>query len=335
MRKWLGLVILASACASRESPVRPSDAAVDTDEGDSSIDVIDDAGKIPPGAADAFAANHRVFCKSFKACFPVQFANLYSDEDTCVARRLKLSLSVFFGPGSLLTTADIEACGKAAGDAYTCDDILRQFYENPVIAADCRLRGTHVNGTPCAGSDQCKSGYCRYEDKAQCGACADRVGPGSPCTTNSHCAEGLACGGGKCTPYVERSGTCDASHPCRIADVCKAGVCTERVGLGASCDDVSQDCVISAICSSATHTCVSVQGGPIGSPCGFLSGGGLGLCDPGLKCKITNLSAYTGNCVAAAKQGESCFRTGPSGSQCEAPLFCATTCTLPSTDVCR
>lgn len=198
----VGLLLASAlcACASRESPTRADsgvDAAVDTA----------DAGKpIPAGAVDALAANIRVFCRSFEKCFPVQFGTLYGDEEGCVSRRLSLSQSVLFGPGSLLTTADIEACGRVSGTEYTCDQILRTFYENPVIPADCRLKGTLDNGTPCAGSDQCKSGYCRYELASACGVCADRVGPGGPCTMHLHCAEGFACNLGKCVAWVDRGG---------------------------------------------------------------------------------------------------------------------------------
>lgn len=328
----VGLLLASAlcACASRESPTR-TDTGVDTG-GEAA-----DAGKaFPAGAVDALAANIRVFCRSFEKCFPVQFGTLYGDEEGCVSRRLSLSTSVLFGPGSLLTTADVEACGRVSGTEYTCDQILRTFYENPVIPADCRLKGTLDNGTPCAGSDQCKSGYCRYELTSACGVCADRVGPGGPCTTHLHCAEGFACHNGKCVAWVDRGGACDASKPCHTADYCATdGKCAARLSLGSACDPVRQECEPTLSCSTVTSKCVPLVTPGLGEPCGLRDDGALGVCKFGLKCKITSSGAYTGACVGAAKVGESCFRTGPNGSQCEAPLLCASTCVLPSTETCR
>lgn len=319
------------ACASRESPSR-LDAGADTGG-----EVEADAGKVlPAGAADALAANHRVFCRSFQRCFPVQFTGLYGDEEGCVSRRLQLSKSVLFGPGSLLTTADIEACGRAYGAEYSCDQILRVFSENPVIPADCRLKGTMANGTPCAGADQCKSGYCRYELTSACGSCADRVGPGGPCSTDGQCAEGFACDKGKCVAWVDRGGACDGSNPCHTADYCAPdGKCAPRLSLDSACDPIRQDCEPALSCSTVTSKCVPLTTHGLGVACGLRDDGTLGLCNFGLKCKITNFGSYTGACVDAAKAGEACFRQGPNGSQCETPLLCATTCSLPSTETCR
>lgn len=333
----LALCVGASACASRDSPLRAdagADAAVDAS---SDVAPPDDTGKaIPTGAADALAKNHRAFCSSFAKCFPPLLSNLFGDVDTCVARRLAGSLSALFGPGSRLTTADIEACGRATGDAYTCDQILRTFYENPVVPADCRLRGDLANGAPCAGSDQCKSGFCRYEPNAACGACADRTAPGGSCTSHVHCAEGFACEKGTCVAWVDRGGACGDGKPCHRADVCVSGKCVERLSIGADCDVALQDCGLGATCSTVASKCVALEGGKLGSPCGDLDSGGLGICDFGLRCKINDFAAYEGACVAVAKEGESCFRIGPTGSQCETPLVCAaTSCVMPSTDVCR
>lgn len=296
-----------------------------------------DAGKAyPAGALDALAANYRVFCRSFQKCFPTQFTTLYGDEDGCVSRRLQLSASILFGPGSLLTTADIEACGRVSGSEYTCDQILRTFYENPVIPADCRLKGTLDNATPCAGSDQCKSGYCRYEVNAGCGACADRVGPGGACSAHTNCAEGFACHNGKCVAWIDRGFACDATKPCHTADYCAAdGKCAARLPHDSACDPIKQECEQTLSCSTVTNKCVALSTPGLGEPCGYRDDGTLGLCKFGLKCKITSSGAYTGACVGAAKLGEACFKSGPNGSQCEAPLLCTSTCTLPSTDVCR
>lgn len=318
-------------CASRESPLRPDTG---TPIADTSVDV--DAGKVPTGAADALAANHRVFCKSFQKCYPLQFANQYGDEESCVARRLQLSVSVLFGPGSLLRTTDIEACGRAYGGEYTCDQIFRLFFENPVVPADCRLRGELANGSVCAGSDQCKSGFCRYEPTSTCGACADRVAPGGTCASHSQCAEGFACQNSKCVAWVDRGGACDATKPCHTVDVCGVdGKCAPRLPLGSDCDSLRQDCEPNTSCSTTTKTCVALASFGLGAQCGFRDDGSLGLCSHGLKCKITNAATYSGVCVGAAKLGEACFRSGPNGSQCEAPLICAGTCVLPSTDTCR
>ena len=333
MRGLLGVIALAIACgcASRESPVRADSGALDA-----VVDVDVDAGKLPAGAADALAANHRVFCKSFQKCFPQQFSNQYGDEEGCVTRRSMLSVSVLFGPGSLLKTSDIEACGRAYGGEYSCDDIFRIFFENPVVPAACRLRGELDNGAVCAGSDQCKSGYCRYDTNAKCGACADRVAPGGPCSTHTHCAEGFACQNNKCVPWVDRGGACDPNKPCHTVDVCGAdGKCAPRLSLGSTCDDLRQDCDVNTSCNTLSKTCTALTSYGLGAPCGFRDDGTLGLCNYGLKCKITVSGAYKGACVGAAKLGEACFRTGPNGSQCESPLLCATTCVLPSTDTCR
>ncbi len=329
----LGLAIawaFALGCASRESPLRP-DTGVVADVGEETA-----VSKLPPGAEAALAKNHAVYCRSFRACFPVHFANFYTDETTCIARRLQASVAGLFGPGSLLTTADVEACGRANGETATCDEVLRQFYENPVVPADCRLRGELANGAACAGSDQCKSGYCKYPPNASCGSCTDRAAPGGACTNHVDCAEGFACADGACVAFVERGGACDAKKPCHTVDVCNAGRCVQRLSTNSACDDTLQDCEIALTCSRVSKTCVAVESHGLGSPCGYLATGGLGLCDPSLKCKITNTAEYTGACVGAANEGESCFRTGPTGPQCVTPLRCANlTCVLPSTDTCR
>lgn len=303
---------------------------------DTASDVVVDAGKLPAGAEAALASNHRVFCRSFQKCFAAQFKNQYGAEETCVQRRVKLATSVLFGPGSRLTTADVEACGRASGSEYTCDDILRMFYENPVTPADCRLRGDLVNGSTCAGSDQCKSGYCRYELTSECGVCADRVGPGGACQLDAHCAEGFACNVGKCVPWIERGGACGSGKPCHMADTCASdNKCVQRLSLMSACE--KQDCEISASCNLTTKVCEPIGTFGLGLQCGYRDDGTYGLCDWGLKCKIN--TGNTGACVGAAKLGESCFKSGPNGSQCESPLICAgapeSTCVLPSTDSCR
>jgi hypothetical protein len=305
-----------------------SDASV---QADTATDVAD-AGKLPPGAEAALATNHRVFCRSFQKCFPAHFKNQYGDEEGCVSRRVKLASSVLFGPGSHLTTADIEACGAASGSEYSCDEILRIYYENPVIPAACRLKGDLDNGTPCAGSDQCKSGYCRYEVSSTCGKCADRVGPGGPCQLDTHCAEGFACDVSKCVAWVDRGGVCGAGKPCHVADTCASdSKCVQRLSLMSACE--KQDCEISASCNTTSKICEPIKIFGLGQQCGYRDDGTYGLCDWGLKCKID--TGAKGACVGAAKLGEPCFRNGPNGSQCEAPLMCATTCVLPSTDTCR
>lgn len=290
-------------------------------------------GKLPEGAEAALAANHRAFCRAFQKCYALQFKNMYRDEEGCVEKRLALSKSVLFGPGSLLTTADIEACGRARPD-YTCDDMLRIYYENPVIPADCRLRGDHPNGSTCAGSDQCKSGNCRYDLTSACGVCADRVAPGGSCGADTHCAEGFACDVGKCVAWIDRGGACGSGRPCHVADTCASdGKCVQRLSLMSACE--KQDCDINASCNLTSKMCVALGSYGLGAQCGFRDDGSLGLCDYGLKCKITNMGSYTGACVGAAKLGEACFRNGPNGSQCEAPLICAGTCVLPSTETCK
>lgn len=324
----LGLLGLVSGCASREAPLRPDtgdDALVDAD--------ATDAGKLPPGAKEALAANHRVFCQSYAACFPAYFTNLFGDVETCVSRRLAASMAALFGPGSALTTDDIVLCGKGYGTAIACDEILRLFYENPVVPADCRLRGSLPNGSVCAGSDQCKSGACRTATGTTtgCGVCQDRVALGGACTLHVDCAEGLACHRTKCTAFVERGGACDDLSPCHVADVCVGGKCEARKKLGASCSVAAQDCDYTTWCNDTTGTCTPLQSGKLGGNCGELSTGGYALCDFGLKCK----GGTTGVCVDAAKLGGACFKAGPTGSQCESPLLCTGTCVQPDTDICR
>lgn len=324
--RWGFFTLLALGCASRESPARP-----DVGPADVGAEVLD-AGKLPAGAEAALAANARVFCRSFQKCYGAQFKNLYGDEEGCVARRVKGSTSVLFGPGSLLKTSDIEACGRASGSEYSCDDILRIFYENPVTPADCRLRGELDNGTPCAGSDQCKSGYCRYELSSACGVCADRVGPGGPCQMHAHCAEGFGCDLNKCVPWVDRGGTCGIGKPCHMADTCASdNKCVQRLSLMSACE--KQDCDINTSCNLTTKLCTAIGLYGLGATCGVRPDGSLGLCDHGFKCKIEGAGA--GACVGAATEGQSCFPNGPNGSQCEAPLRCAGTCVLPSTETCR
>ncbi len=318
------LLAAGLGCASREAPLR-ADAG-----DDASADVVVEAGKLPPGAEDALAANHRVFCASYAACFPAYFTTLYGTVDTCVARRLSASKAALFGPGSTLTTDDIVLCGKSYGPSIACDEILRLFYENPVVPADCRLRGTLPNGAACAGSDQCKSGACRSSGAA-CGVCQDRIPSGGTCTAHIDCAEGLACQRTKCTPFVERGFACDDASPCHVADVCVAGKCEPRKKLSETCSAAVQDCDYTTWCNETTSTCEPIGLGKLGGNCGQLSTGAFALCEFGLKCK----GGTSGVCVDAAKLGAACFKTGPTGSQCESPLVCTGTCVQPSTDTCR
>jgi len=320
------LCAVGLGCASREAPLR-ADAG---DDATDDAEVAVDAGKLPPGAEAALAENHRAFCSSYAACFPAYFTTYYGDVETCVARRLSASMAALFGPGSTLTTDDIVLCGKSYGASIACDEILRLFFENPVVPADCRLRGTLPNGSPCAGSDQCKSGACR-STSAGCGVCQDRVPSGGVCTIDIDCAEGLACHRSKCTPFVARGGACDTTTPCHVADACVAGKCEARKKLKEACSSAVQDCDFTTWCHETTNTCEPIGLGKLGTSCGQLSTGGYALCEFGLKCKGTTV----GVCVDAAKLGASCFKTGLTGSQCETPLVCTGTCIQPSTDSCR
>ncbi len=320
----------ALGCASRDAPSRP-DTGADLDAAAETPEV--DAGKVlPAGAKDALTANHTVFCNSYKTCLPAYFANAYGDLDTCVARRLTASVAALFGPGSSLTTEDVVLCGKANGATIACDQILRQFFENPVVPADCRLKGSLPNGSACAGSDQCKSGACRPPVGAVCGVCQDRVALGGTCNAHGDCVEGLGCHRGKCTTFVERGGACDDVSPCHVGDICFASKCEARKKPGAACSQTLQDCDFTSSCHETSNTCTPLELAKLGGSCGQLAGAGYALCEFGLKCK----GSTTGACVGAAKLGEACFKSGPTGSQCESPLACAAAiCALASTDACR
>ncbi len=328
------LAALCSAllsCASRDPVAVKSDTGTPSDTGGE--EVADTGKPIPEGAAEALAAYHGVFCRSYRACFSVQFQSAYGDEAGCISRRVKGSLAALFGTGSTLTASDIQNCTKEYVEPLSCERTLEIFGGNPVVPAACKRSGTLLNGAPCAAGDQCKSGFCNFDGTPACGACADKTSLGGVCKDDLDCVESAVCAKGKCVAPSDDKGTCSDTQPCKIAFACKAGTCGARVSSGGACQELEQDCVLGLRCNGTSLVCEPYATAKLGEVCGITATGSLAFCEYGTKCKMTGPSA--GTCIVAAKQGEACNKSF-TGSTCEVPLQCVSgTCVLISSDACK
>jgi hypothetical protein len=78
-------------------------------------------------------------------------------------------------PGITLTSAELDACANAAGDAG-CG-------QNEAELAACTFTGSLPEGSGCNDGSQCASGECSASFP-DCGACVATIPEGAPCSAN-------------------------------------------------------------------------------------------------------------------------------------------------------
>jgi hypothetical protein len=172
----------------------------------------------------------------------------------------------YFGPRSLRTVDDVEACIPYLRGA-TCTDIALG------LGSQCLLGGTGPAGAPCSGASECASKVCS-QAAPNCGTCGVPIAAGAPC----------GAGGGTCV-----SGTVchPKSHTCVAAPIALA-----HAKLGAACDlgaDPPLGCEGDLSCTPASSgqtagTCTALPGP--GEPCLNILGT---QCGSGLSCGLSTV----------------------------------------------
>lgn len=152
------------------------------------------------------------------------------------------------------------------------------------------------------------------------GTCQPVVG--EPCADASTCEAGLICAHSapdllSCVQPIAEGGSCvECIDCCDFGLECHLGVCSPAAEIGEACGAL--ECVMGALCASATNTCKPIPGS--GEAC-------EGQCLSGLLCA-------NGTCLPLPGDGEAClegacaegFRCGDGGlchPHKEAPVACA------------
>lgn len=143
----------------------------------------------------------------------------------------------------------------------------------------------------CAGNAWCDKG----EQETCPGTCAAPQTSGLPCRASRHCADGLICEGGSCTPPRAEGDECNSL----MGEACPFGlVCHGRANM--------QTC----------RSIDSVYVGASGADCDAFGQ----LCQVGLVCQSQSSTSTAGQCVAPAGLNGTCRLSQP--SQCPTSQYC-------------
>jgi len=205
----------------------------------------------------------------------------------------------YFGPRTLRTAANVEACAQQIAVA-SCTDFQMG------TATQCMLGGLGAAGDPCSGPSECAANLCTSLFPS-CGACAQPLGLGESCGgSGGHCASGSIC--------HPTSHICVAT-PLLVAHAAAGEACDLRGNppVGCAGDLV---CALDAPTGSA-GTCAPLPGN--GQPC--LTNGDPIQCAAGLQCGPVTTELWVFMI---------CSDRAPCGTTyCDADSFCYQTGTTP------
>jgi hypothetical protein len=251
----------------------------------------------------------------------------YGDVPSCVTRTALSCTAGYALPGSSADTTKLEACAQGI-TGQSCADFL-----GLVSPAACNITGSAADGATCGNNVQCKSGYCKPQANATCGACAERSAARGACTLETDCSSGLLCVQGTCWPEAASGMACNAHAPCGGTLSCIGGTCQTPQAVGATCS-AQTDCDLSKgiYCNVGTGKCDQESAAPAGMSCGVV-GMTLTLCAAASTCILPD-GGTEGTCLAPAMDGASCnTMTGPG---CLAGAACTGgKCTVPDLSSCH
>jgi hypothetical protein len=268
-----------------------------------------------------------VQCQRLAECFDIA---AYGCDESAI-----LCPGYYFGPHSLRTVANVQAC-IASIRQMTCTDLQMGF------ASACLAGGTGEGGAPCSAASECASRYCS-EIYPTCGTCGPPLELGATCgsVASGTCRSGTICHPATrvCVPtplavtHARAGEACDLSgNPpvgCEGALLClpampgaTQGTCTSRAALpkaGEPCLDVSP--AYSIKCASGLTCGLSTADGGRTLLCGDPAPCGTTSCPSGEYCY--EAPAVSIRCQPYALAGQPCSTGAPEGDQrCAAGLAC-------------
>jgi hypothetical protein len=292
---------------------RPDDAAGPSDEASEVATALRAAAACQ--AAIVAQCERLYVCEAFSVGDCAQYA-----ADRCP--------QYYFGPHSLRTVEDVEACVPLIRQA-SCTDVSMG------IATQCLLGGRGAAGDPCSSPSECASGSCSALAPS-CGTCAVPLALGASCDVSTgHCASGTICHPRTrvcvATPLVARHAA--AGEPCDTRGdplvgcegdlVCvptksggSAGTCTKLPEQGEPCLAVDS----LPACAPGLGCGISTAGGVRTSLCGDPLPCGTGFCDGSSFCyEALNAPPVCRPFVAV---GDACSRADPTDRPCGPSSLC-------------
>ncbi len=271
----------------------------------------------------------------------------YGDVSTCVAR-LELHCQDFTSvPATTTTLAQVSVCAEDLPNASCIE------YWSDATPACQAPDGTAADGSDCATSGQCQSGFCAVPSSEVCGTCAEKPAAGADCSSLP-CADGYVClaasktcalpgqDGGPCTSQDD----CDLGFQCLGVVKSDGGTCAPGAPAGTPCDpqklqgpvgcDGRQGLYCRGV-SDGGGLCTAFALAAAGQPCGDVPGGVFTECVQAGFCAALDggprPSGAEGVCLGFAQDGASCDTTN--GPLCEAPAVCVDgSCVREDTQAC-
>lgn len=278
-------------------------------------------GGSPTGSSASLA---QAFCQKLFDCQTDDAKRNWADVAACAESLTQRIDAELAAPGTNFGAADLGAC---AGDlaAYTCGQALDNGVGSSPIAPllVCKAKGALADGTACAFTAQCASGYCSSYNvsyNGQCGKCEPLVPKGGSCTGGKMCAWPLACANnGVCADVAQENAPCDDSR-CSRSLSCEGGTCKKHLPLGATC--ARTEGTGEATCDSRMgHSCVSEAPEDPTGTCTLKSYAAVGSpCAPATTC--AGSVCVNGTCTARIAIGAACTSSGESNMACESGSSC-------------
>lgn len=265
-------------------------------------------GASSSGSIDTVAAYAGAYCKWLAKCSSATFLQYWGDEATCEtffhdAETKKATLA-----GFATTPTQYQDCA-AKLDTAACDE---------ATVAECQLKGTLADATPCGVAAQCSGGACVKTAFAACGKCAALGGEGAECGTGRpECQAGLGCTPStqKCTKPLAEGADCTAGGAaCASGLKCISKKCAKPLAVGGDCSGALAGACATGLFCADDHTCQALASKPaaLGDACEDLT----------LGCKLSSCDVQlsTAKCVALVAEGGDCG----SRALCQIGLTCRT-----------
>jgi hypothetical protein len=271
----------------------------------------------------------------------------YGDLSTCVDR-LQLHCQDFIAaPDTTTTLAQVGLCALDLPNA-TC----AEFWSDGTAACQAP-NGTAANGSDCAVSGQCQSGFCAIPSGQVCGSCADEPSAGTDCSSVP-CSDGTIClsASKTCSLPIQDGGPCTDQDDCVLGFQClgvaknDAGFCAPGAASGTPCDPAKLEGPVGCDGREGVYCRGVSDGGGVctpfafagpGQPCGDVPGGVFTECSRAGVCVEPDggprPSGAAGVCVGVAQDGAACDdATGPA---CLDPAVCVSgTCVRDDSESC-
>jgi hypothetical protein len=281
-------------------------------------------------AQQACADNAHQKCTRLQTCSATDVQIRYGSESACEAGETSSCLLTLAEPSNGKTIAHVEACTQALA-GWGCTDYL---YSQNAPQACQQATGPFANGTVCAVSGQCQTGFCAIAPGASCGTCTALPVAGESCAQLTSCGGQLTCTSDTktCVAFAGKGAACGKGAPCGARLSCVGadattntqGTCQAAVETsGATCDPSQKtgpgcDRNAGLVCNGVSKTCQPVVLAAAGQPCGYVNHQNTYCLAEGV-C-IGASGTTPGTCKAAGSEGAACDTA--SGTTCIAPGRC-------------